>query len=217
MTQTTLLDQTTEMMNQFISSLPEDKREVLMGAFQRLLDSEVAKAAIKKGDIAPDFTLHDPHGKSINLYQLLSDGPVILSFYRGGWCPFCNLEFKALLDNLPEFKKYNAQILGVSPETPEVSMATVETAGLTFDVVCDSGNKIAREYGIVMQVDELVRPMYLEWGIDIPASNGDESFDLPVPATYVIGQDKNVCAAHVNKDYTNRMEPADILEVLKGL
>ncbi len=213
----TLAEQTEKAANEFISRLSEDAQKIVGGSFEKLLVSDVAKDAINVGDKAPDFSLPSVRGGNIRLYEALKKGPVILSFYRGGWCPFCNLEFKALQERLPEMKALDATLIGVSPETPDNSLSTVEKHQLKFDVLSDVGNVVVREYGLIMTVYEEVRPLYLEWGIDLPASNGDDSYELPVPATYVIDTDGVIRAAHVDKDYTKRMEPADIVAALRAI
>ena len=120
-------------------------------------------------------------------------------------------------DKLPEMQALGATLVGISPETLAVSQQTVQDHDLDFIVLSDEGNRVARDYGLIMVIDEAIRPHYLQWGIDIPASNGDETFELPVPATYVIDQAGIIRAAHVDKDYTKRMEPADIVAALKAL
>ena len=213
----TLAEQTQETVEAFIGGLPEDVQQVVGGSFERLLNSNITEHAKGIGDVAPQFCLPNVRGGDTVLSQLLENGPVVLSFYRGGWCPFCNLEFKALHDKLPEMQALDATLVGVSPETQAVSQQTVQDHHLEFEVLSDVGNRVAREYGLVMVVDEAIRPYYEQWGIDIPSANGDETFELPIPATYVIDQAGVIRAAHVDKDYTKRMEPADIVAALKEL
>jgi peroxiredoxin len=213
----TLADQTRETVEAFIGGLSEDVQQTVGEVFQRLLSSNITDHAKDVGDTAPEFSLPNVKGGTTSLSELLQRGPVVLSFYRGGWCPFCNLEFKALHDKLPEMQALGATLVGVSPETLAVSRQTVQDHHLEFEVLSDEGNRVARDYGLVMVVDEAIRPYYTQWGIDIPAANGDETFELPVPATYVIDQSGIIRAAHVDKDYTKRMEPTDIVAVLKAL
>ena len=213
----TLAEQTQETVEAFIGGLPEDVQQVVGGAFERLLNSNITEHAKDIGDVAPEFCLPNVRGGDTALPQLLENGPVVLSFYRGGWCPFCNLEFKALHDKFAEMQALGATLVGISPETQAVSQQTVQDHQLEFEVLSDVGNQVAREYGLVMVVDEAFRPYYEQWGIDIPFANGDETFELPVPATYVIDQAGVIRAAHVDKDYTKRMEPADIIAALKAL
>lgn len=213
----TLAQQTQKLMQDFFSSIPEDAQQTVGGAFEKLMTSDVAEKAPITGDYAPDFELPNVRGGSTCLTEKLEQGPVVLSFYRGGWCPFCNLEFKALSEILPEIKNRGASLIGISPELPDESLSTIEKHNLPFEVLSDVGNKVADKYGLVMTVYEELRPLYTQWGINVPAANGDDSYQLPVPATYVIKQDGNIIACHVNKDYTTRMEPQDILTALDSI
>lgn len=127
------------------------------------------------------------------------------------------MEFKALSDILPEIENRGASLIGVSPELPDQSLTTIEKHKLPFEVLSDVGNKVAGKYGLIMTVYEELRPLYEQWGIDVPAANGDDSFQLPIPATFVIKQDGSIQACYVNKDYTTRMEPSEILAALDGI
>jgi peroxiredoxin len=212
-----LTDQLGETVDAFIASLPDDDAMAVGASFEKLQASSTGENAINVGAIAPDFTLPAATGAAVTLHDKLNAGPVILCFYRGGWCPFCNLELQALQAALPEIRSLGASLIGVSPETPDNSMTTAEKHQLEFDVLSDIGNKTARDYGLIFTVYEEMRPLYLKWGLDVPASNGDNSWELPVPATYVIDSNSVVRAAHVDKDYTKRMEPEQILTALRGL
>ncbi len=213
----TLLQKTQELTKQFIASQPEKIQQDIMDSFEQLMASDTAKNALQTGDSAIDFTLPNAIGEQKKLSQLLEQGPVVLSFYRGGWCPYCNLQFKALNDILPEIQQLGANLIGISPETPDNSISTIEKHQLKFEVLSDVGNTIANKYGLVMTVIEKLRPYYLQWGFDIPTLNGDDSYQLPVPATYIINQDNNITACYVNKNYTERMEPNDIISALKNI
>jgi len=203
--------------DKFMANLLVPERDIVMDATKRLMESNAASEAKNVGDLAPDFNLPTAAGGFGILTQYLKKGPVVLSFYRGGWCPFCNLEFRMLHACLPQIRSSGAALVGISPELPAVSTATAERNDLKFDVLSDTGNHVARRYGLIMQVDYELRPLYLKWGFDVPAANGDDSYELPVPATYVIDTGGTIRAAYVNKDYTSRMEAADIIKALKSL
>ncbi|WP_455217645.1 peroxiredoxin-like family protein [Kaarinaea lacus] len=213
----TLNQQTRKAVEDFIQGLVEEDQHIIGDAFQRLHDSDVGAKAKKNGQQAPDFSLPDINGKETRLTTLLESGPVVISFYRGGWCPFCNLEFKALHERLDEIRQLGATLVGISPELPDVSRKTVSEHQIDFPVLCDVGNKVADLYGLAMVVDEAIRPLYQKWGIDLPAANGDESFVLPIPATYIIDQNGIIRAAYVDRDYTKRMEPSEIISALQNL
>lgn len=202
---------------EFLAGVPEDVRLTLMQAAQQLADTGIAERAVNVGTQAPDFELPDVKGQPVRLSERLARGPVVLSFYRGGWCPYCNLELAALQRRLPEIEGLGAALIAVSPQTPDQSLSTAERHALRFDVLSDVGDRTARAYGLVFQVPESLRPIYQGWGIDLPVWNGDESWELPIPATYVIDRDATIRAAHVDTDYTRRMEPEAILAALHAL
>ncbi len=205
------------LLEEFMAGLTPEVQGTVQRSFERLLGSGVGSQAKRTGDQAPDFALPNVHGQKVQLSDLLADGPVVLSFYRGGWCPFCNLEFRALSVILPEIRNLGATLVGVSPETPDNSLSTVEKNDLDFEVLSDFGNQVTREYGLLMQVYEEMRPLYLEWGLDIPAHNGDNSWELPLPATYVIDRNGIIQTDLVDKNYTHRMEPIAIIAALRQL
>ncbi len=202
---------------EFVSGLDDEARTALAEAMARIQASGAGTDAPGPGHRAPDFTLPDPDGEAVTLSTLLKQGPVVLNFFRGGWCPFCNLEFRSLHSALPAIEAAGASLVGVSPERPEVAARTREEKDLRFRLLCDAGNAVARRWGLVMQVPEVIRPWYARWGIDLPAANGDDSFELPLPATYVIGPDGVIAAAFVDRDYTRRMEPAEVVSALQAL
>ena len=210
-------EQYQKIVQDFMSSLPEDTATTVGKGFEYIMSSDFGNNALNEGDKATDFTLPNARGEETQLSKLLERGPVVLNFYRGGWCPFCSLEFKSLHDILPQINKLGATLVGVSPELPDNSLNTIEKHQLQFEVLTDVGNAIARQYGIVMDVPEIMRPIYLQWGIDLPATNGDDTWELPIPATYIIGSDGKIISAYINKNYTERMEPSDILKTLESL
>ena len=212
-----LADRIGDTVEKFMSALPEDEAQTVAGSFEKLYASQVAETALTVGDIAPDFTLPNVTGQPVSLYEVLKRGPVVVSFYRGGWCPFCNLELHALQLRLPEIRALGATLIGISPETPDMAMAAIDEHQLEFEVLSDLGNKTARQYGLLFTVYEEMRPLYLKWGLDVPASNGDDSWELPVPATYVIDSNAVIRAAHTDKDYTRRMEPEQVVATLRDL
>ncbi len=213
----TLSKQIRQAADAFISSKPDHAQAVMAKAFDELMQSCLGEQALNTGDKAIDFTLQNANGEDASLYALLEKGPVVLSFYRGGWCPFCNLEFKALHDILPQIKSYGAQLIGISPEKPDHSLQTVERHQLQFEVLSDIGNQVAWQYGLLMYVHPTLRNYYLQWGFNLPEVNGDENYLLPIPATYVIDREGCIHTAYINKDYTQRMEPEAILQALTSL
>ena len=206
-----------ELKKQTAAKAPTEVLETMMQATVSLKELGIENNALSAGDQALDFTLPNVHGNDINLKDALAKGPVVLNIYRGGWCPYCNLEMSALKEALPDIEAAGAQLIAIAPQLPDKSMETVEKHQLEFEVLSDVGNKVSREYGLVFTLPEALRPIYVSFGLDIPGYNGDDSFELPMPATYVIKQNGEIAHAFVDADYTQRMEPADITGVLKGL
>lgn len=212
-----LNEQCAAMRDGFVAGLPEEQQQTIMAAGQRLAESDVASDATVVGDIAADFSLFDTHGRQFQLSEERMHGPIVLSFYRGGWCPFCDLELKALAEREPDIRNLGARLVAVSPELHEQNKAANGDLNLPFPLLLDEGNKVAREYGLVMQVDEAMRPLYLQWGFDLPTFNGDDSWELPLPGTFIIDTIGTVRGAFVNKDYTQRMEPSAIISALEAI
>ena len=207
----TLADQLDELRQGMSGQIPAEVQALMQEKAAELARSGIAESSLGVGDKAPDFELPNAVGARMQFSQLLQGGPVVLSFYRGGWCPFCNLELRALQQILPEIERLGASLVAVSPELPDASLNTLEKHELHFQVLSDQGNRVARQFGLVFTVAEELRPVYEQFGIDIPAHNGDQSFELPLPVTYVIASDSTIRYAFVNSDYTQRAEPADII------
>lgn len=180
---------------------------------KKLIQSGIAEQSFHSGDRAPDFTLPNAAGGSVSLGSLLEQGPVVLTFYRGEWCPYCNLTLRAYQAVLLQIKALGATLVAVSPQTPDFSQAMITKADLTFPVLSDVGNHVARQYRLVFTVPETLRP----YTAKLQKFNGDESWELPLPGTFVIGQGGLIHAAFVHADYTKRMEPSAILSALNAL
>ena len=202
---------------QFLAQVPTETAGTMGQATQDLIQSGIVDRSIAVGQAAPNFKLPNVTGHQIELQALLQQGPVVISFYRGQWCPYCNLELRALQQVLPEIQALGATLVAISPQTPDHSLSTVEKNELTFEVLSDVGNQVARDYGLVFQLPEQLRPIYQGFGIDLPAHNGDRTFELPIPATYVIGTHGLVIHGFVDPDYTQRLEPEEILNALQSL
>ncbi|MCB0059470.1 MAG: AhpC/TSA family protein [Caldilineaceae bacterium] len=194
---------------------PAELQAVMDQATDDLAASGMAGGFLQVGDVAPDFVLPDALGNAVALADLRAQGPVALSFYRGAWCPYCNLEVQLLQQALPDIQALGATLVAISPQTPDNSLSLAEKHGLAFPVLSDAGNAVARRFGLVFTVPEALRAVYDKLGIDIPAHNGDGSFELPVPGTYVVGRDGTIAFAYANVDYTRRVAVGDILAALR--
>jgi peroxiredoxin len=196
-----------------------EKFGVLTRDMERVRAAGTIDAALKVGQLAPDFTLPDAFGNPVSVSALLARGPVVLSFYRGEWCPFCNIELRALQRALPTIEQLGATLVAISPETPDHGIVAAEKNKLTFPVLSDFGNKVARQFGIVFQVgQELTEFSRNVFKNDIALRNGEESYELPVPATYVLDTSGVIRFAHVDVDYMiGRAEPEEIISALKTI
>ncbi|MCX5688824.1 MAG: peroxiredoxin-like family protein [Planctomycetota bacterium] len=174
---------------------------------ETLKSMEIEKRAMKTGDAAPAFELADSGGTLRSLEAMRAQGPVVVMFVRGSWCPFCNVQMQAYQQMLPELKSLGASIIAITPQMPERSAEMVSKGGIEFPVLFDRGNEVAKRYGISFTNTS---------GMDLSKINGDSSGALPVPATYVIGRDGKIDYSFVNADYRLRAEPADILEAVRA-
>jgi len=211
-----LIDAINEYKAGFKQKAPQEVQEIMLKVTKKLEDEKISKNALKVGDIAKEFTLVNALWKEISLNDILNDNDfAIINFYRGVWCPYCNLELKSLQEKNEEFKSLGAKIVAISPQTPDSSMTTQEKNELEFEVLSDKNNLTAKEYGLVFSLAEELRPIYKSFNIDIPTNNGEESFELPMPATYVINKNKEIIFSFIDEDYTKRCEPQDILDAIK--
>lgn len=201
----------------FMARAPAAVTAAMTRADLALSTSGILDTALKAGDRVPDFALPDARGGMVQLSTALASGPVVLSFYRGGWCPYCNLELRALQKILPAIMDVGATLMAISPQTPDGSLSAAEKNGLAFPVLSDSGSRVAKSFGIAFELADELRPIYAQAGHALPERNGDNSWILPLPATYVIDCDGTVAFAYVDVDYRNRLDPAAIITTLSAL
>ena len=196
-----------------------EKFSVLTGDMERVRAAGTVNNALKVGQSVPEFTLPDAFGKEVSLKTLLAQGPVVISFYRGEWCPFCNLELLALQEALPKIKELGASLIAISPEKPDHGIVATEKNKLTFPVLSDLGNKVARQFGIVFQVGQELREFSKNvFKNDLALRNGDQSYELPIPATFVIDKPGTVRFAHADVDYMlGRVEPEVVVATLQKI
>jgi len=179
---------------------------------------EKGKNAIKIGEKAPNFELPNPLGEPIELFELLSKGPVVITFYRGSWCPYCNLQLRALQDRLNDIHQLGATLVAISPEVPDSSMTKNEMSEMEFIVLSDQDAKVASQYGVAWEVPEfLLEHMRIDRNLDLNKINNGNSNVLPIPATFLLGIDGVVKWNYVNVDYRTRSEPDEIIEALKTI
>ena len=181
------------------------------------LASSMPDPGIKVGEKAPDFVLNNALGKPVSLKDKLKQGPVVLVFYRGAWCPFCNMHLHVLQESLPEFKKYGAQLITITPQTPDKSVEQFKQKGYPFEVLSDLDSKVMKDYRLYFELPAELVDVYKKHGLDIEAFNGKDRNVLPVPGSFVIDTNGIVRAMHADTDYKKRMEPSAIIDALKKM
>ena len=201
---------------EFAESAPAE----LVALFEQgVLDVEalgVLDTAKKVGDEAPRFELPTATGNTFSLTSVLANGPAVVTFYRGGWCPYCNIQLRSYQQHLEQFRELGAELIAISPETPDVTADSEEAKSYDFHVLSDAGNEAADAFGIRYRLpDELIG--FFEGRLDLAERNGDGSWTLPLGATYVIDAEGTIRYAFVSADYRERAEPADILAALRSI
>lgn len=200
----------------FLKRADKKKIDIYEAGIDSVDKSGVTKNAIQVGQKAPEFALTNAKGDTIKLSALLKNGPVILTWYRGGWCPYCNLTLHSLQENLPEFKKRGATLVALTPELPDNSLDTKEKNNLEFEVLSDINSVVGHKYGVIYKLTKEVAAYYKK-GFNLEKYNGEDSYTLPLAATYIINTDGTVTYAFLDADYRKRAEPAAILGALDKL
>ncbi|MGW4518744.1 peroxiredoxin-like family protein [Streptomyces sp. NPDC004393] len=197
--------------------IPAEIRRIMQRAGQELADSGQADRALTVGAQAPRFSLPSATGQTLTRDDLLADGPVVLTFYRGAWCPYCNIALRSLQQHHQAITARGARLVAVSPQIADESLTLTEKHDLAFDVLSDIGSDTAKQYGLAFDLPDDLAAVYEKLGFDLQRVNDGHPRTLPLPATYVIDRDGEIRWAFVNTDYTTRAEPADILAALDAL
>jgi peroxiredoxin len=195
----------------------QDRLARMKRATDELIESGQAQRARKAGDMAPEFTLLDPDGKPVSSRDLLARGPLVISFYRGVWCPYCNLELQALQEALPEIVARGASLVAISPQTAPNSRKSQRDNKLGFPILSDVKSEVADAFGIRFALPDYLIEVYSGFGNDLTVVNDDPAWVLPMPARYVIGPDGLIAYSEINPDYTQRPDPSELLPVLDRL
>lgn len=212
----TLLEDIQKFQESALKEIPSEVLNQMEQATKELAESGQAKG-LTVNHQAPDFTLKDATGADITLYEELKKGPVILTFYRGEWCPYCNLELRAYQRALHDIQEAGGQLIAVSPQTPDASLTMKEKNELDFLVLSDPNGNVAQSYKLIFKLPDYLIEIYKQFGFDLPNHNNNDTWELPVPATYIIDQSGNIRFASVDPDYTKREDPSKVVEVLKKL
>jgi peroxiredoxin len=214
----TIREQSDHLKAAAAERLPADVAGVFDRNVRDFLDQGIPSGVVKAGDKLDPFTLDDATGTPVSLDQIVESGPAVIVFYRGGWCPYCNLALRTYQrELLPQLAEYNARLVAISPQSPDQSLSTAEKAQLSFTVLSDPGSRLARRTGIAFQQADEVLAAQRKLGLDLAQINAEGSTELPRPTVLVIDQERTVRFADVQPDYTARTEVADIVAALAGL
>ncbi|KIJ35654.1 hypothetical protein M422DRAFT_34588 [Sphaerobolus stellatus SS14] len=208
----TLTQELSDFYTKIHSNIPKDASNTLNSIEAEHSATFDYANAVKAGDKLPDFKLTDTFGKEVTRDELLAQGNVLLSFYRGEWCPFCNLEMRALQKILPELAARGTTLVAVSPELPDQAIVTSQKNEITFPILSDVGNGLARQLNIVFKQPERIHEVWnLMGGIDWKARYGDNSLEVPVPATILVDKTGTIRNVHLDPNWTKRLEPTTVL------
>lgn len=214
----TIREQSDQLKATAAEQLPAEVLEVFDRSIREFLDEGVPADTITVGTTLESFTLDDATGTPVTLDQLTETGPAVIVFYRGGWCPYCNLALRTYQrELLPQLEKFDARLVAISPQPPDESLSTAEKAGLEFTVLSDPGSRLARRIGIAFQQAEDVLEAQRKLGLDLTAVNAEGSTSLPRPTVLIVDRDRVVRFVDVQPDYTARTEVADIVAALADL
>jgi peroxiredoxin len=198
-------------------ALGRDVGELMDRATAELEAMDPLSAVPSPGSAAPLFELPNHQGSTVSLSELLEIGPVVAVFYRGVWCPYCNLTLRAYQQHVPEIIERGATLVAISPQTPDDSLTITERNDLTFEVLSDVGAAVARAYGLVFRLPVYLQEAYQKLGHPLPAFNGTGDWELPIPATFVIDRDRTIRFTGADPDYTRRADPVDVLAALREI
>jgi peroxiredoxin len=211
----TIREQASQLKAVAAERLPADVVEVFDHSIQGFLDQGIPAGAVKAGDQLGPFTLRDATGAAVSLDQILATGPAVIVFYRGGWCPYCNVALRTYQrELLPQLGGFAATMVAISPQSPDESLSTAQKAGLEFTVLSDPGSRLAQRIGIAFQQADEVLAAQRQLGLDLTAVNAEGSSYLPRPTVLIVDPDRTVRFADVQPDYTARTEVADIVAAL---
>jgi peroxiredoxin len=207
----------TEALADLRTKIGEPYRSLNDALIRRLIEAESANGALKAGDTCPPFAMPSADGAIVTAAELLARGPLVISFYRGAWCPFCSAELEALHEAEPAIRAAGATLVAVTAEVGGIALSVKRQRGFTFDVLCDVDNGVALDFGLVFRISPEMVQVFAREGTDFPLFYGNDSWFLPIPATYVVACDGTIAEAYVNPDFRYRLDPAGIVAALRKL
>ena len=209
-----LAKQIEQFNNELATQVPQEVLEAFGKSIEDLQKKNIEEKSIKLGEIMPEFLLPNVKNEIINSNEILKNGKMIIAFYRGSWCPYCNLQLKTLQDYLTKIKDKKATLVAISPQSPDSSLTVVEKHNLTFEVLTDTDNLFAKQLGISFELQDFVLPYYQALGIDLMHFNKNNDNSLPVPAVFVIDQNGKIIYKFVDANYMNRIDIDELLQTL---
>lgn len=213
----TLTEQLKQKADESASKSPDEVKKTMMAALEDLRKSKIAEKALKKGDSIPSFELPDVKKGLVSSKELLEKGPLIIVFYRGGWCPYCNLQLRDLQKSISEINDLGGQLVAISPEAPDNARETVKKQGLGYYVLSDVKADVGKKFGLMFTLPEDLIELYKKFGIDLNKANASQKWELPLAATYIVNKDGKITYSFVDVDYKKRAETKDLIAVLKKI
>ena len=200
------------------SGLPTQAKTIMHDATKALEETGIEKTILKVGDTAPEFSLPDQNGNLVHSTALLKKGPLVITFYRGVWCPYCNLDLSNLKRYISDFEAANATLLSISPQIARYNSQIIDRQRLPFDLLSDNANEVAEKFGLRWTMVDPLKSLYNDqFKINLPTYNGEDSWTLPMPARFLIDTDGIIKYAEAKADYTNRPNPDELIEVVKSI
>ncbi|MBU2974598.1 peroxiredoxin-like family protein [Zobellia sp. B3R18] len=212
----TLQEQLKQMRHASMERMPQSIMKVFTDSIADIRKSQLKENALQVGDYVPDMNLQNSNGNNLWLSNLIEQEFLILNFYRGGWCPYCNMELREYERLRKSFNQLNTDIVGISAEIPELANTTTNKNGISFPVLTDIDAQSMKAVGIVFQLDEASKKEFKNFGMDFTKIHGNSNFELPVPAVYVINKNMQIVYTHFEEDYMTRLEPTELLKNLKN-
>lgn len=206
-----------ELRTAIQNQLPQSSLEIMNRATETLIRDGLAEKSLQVGDRVPDFSLPNIHNDPVMLQALRATGPVIISFYRGSWCPYCNAELIALQETLPAIEHLGATLVTISPQQHRYGKKLAIEHGITYEILIDAGNQVAQQFGLVFELPPELETVYETLDIAVREHNAARRAVLPIPATYVVSSQGDIAFAFVNADYTRRLDPVELVTVLRQL
>ena len=211
---TDLATQIQQFNIELAAQVPQEVLEAFGKSIEDLKTKNIEEKSIKIGETIPNFSLKNAKNEVVNSSDILKNGKMIIAFYRGSWCPYCNLELKALQEKISEFKEKNATLVAISPQSPDNSLTVIEKHHLTFEVLTDKDNVFAKQLGIVFELQDFVLPYYHALGIDLSSFNENTNNSLPIPAVFVVNESSKIIYKFADANYMNRIDIDELLNTL---